>query len=114
MEERDPNAVSVAERLISSLMHRFRDIQFTLHPEGLVGEAPGKNSNIAWAAKHAHKKYYGSENWKDVLLTVMDSTLENAKMGVRTLTLVQAILTFLALTLKWSNQGISKIGARVT
>lgn len=73
MEARDQNAVSVANQLLFSFKHRFRDIQYTTHPEGLAGEAPGKSSNISWAAKEVQRKYYGSPQFKDVMLTVMDS-----------------------------------------
>jgi hypothetical protein len=73
MEARDPNAASVAESLLFTFKHRFRHIQYTIHPEDLAGEAPGKSSNISWAAKEVQKKYYSSSAWKDVMLTVMDS-----------------------------------------
>ncbi len=73
MEARDPNASSVANQLLFLFKHRFRDMQHTVHPEGLAGEAPGKSSNISWAAKDVQRKYYGSSNFKDVMLTVMDS-----------------------------------------
>ena len=73
MEARDPNASAVANQLLSLFKTRFRDMQHTVHPEGLAGEAPGKSSNISWAAKEVQRKYYGSPNFKDILLTVMDS-----------------------------------------
>lgn len=73
MEERDPNATSVATKLLSIYEHRFYGIQFTLHPGGLEGEAPGKSSNIGWAAREVQQKYFGKSGWKDKLVTVMDS-----------------------------------------
>lgn len=75
MEARDPNATSVANQLLFQYKHRFRDMQSTTHPQDLAGEAPGKSSNISWAAKEVQKKYYACPHWKDVMLTVMDSRL---------------------------------------
>jgi hypothetical protein len=73
MEARDPNASSVAETLLFTFKHRFRHIQYTTHPDDLAGEAPGKSSNISWAAKEVQRKYYSTSAWKDIMLTVMDS-----------------------------------------
>jgi len=73
MEERDPNADFVATKLESSFRQRFKDIQHTTHPPDLPGEVPGKSSNISWAAKEVQRKYSHRQNWRDVLLTVMDS-----------------------------------------
>ena len=84
MEARDPNASSVANQLLLMFKHRFKDMQYTTHPEGLIGEAPGKSSNISWAAKEVQRKYYGSPNFKDVLLTVMDSGVSSSHIIVTT------------------------------
>jgi hypothetical protein len=73
MEARDLKAASVAETLLFTFQNRFRHIQYTMHPEDLAGEAPGKSSNISWAAKEVQRKYYSTSAWKDVMLTVMDS-----------------------------------------
>jgi hypothetical protein len=73
MEARDSNASSVAKQLLFTFKNRFRHIQYTIHPEDLAGEAPGKSSNISWAAKEVHRKYYSTSMWKDVMLTVLDS-----------------------------------------
>jgi hypothetical protein len=74
MEARDPDAALVAETLLFTFKHHFRHIQYTMHPEDLAGEAPGKSSNISWAAKEVQRKYYTTSAWKDIMLTVMDST----------------------------------------
>jgi hypothetical protein len=73
MEARDPNASSVAEQLLFTFKNRFRHIQYTMHPEDLAGEAPGKSSNISWTGKEVQRMYYSSSAWKDIMLTVMDS-----------------------------------------
>ena len=73
MEERDPNAVKVAQSLIQLFIGKFRDIQYTMHPAEIPGEAPGKSSNVSWAAKAIEQKYIKRPEWSDVLITVMDS-----------------------------------------
>lgn len=73
MEERDPNGVSVAQSLIQLFSGSFREIQFTVHPAGLPGEAPGKSSNVSWAARQIERKYVNDPDWSSVLITVMDS-----------------------------------------
>ncbi|KEF53760.1 uncharacterized protein A1O9_10161 [Exophiala aquamarina CBS 119918] len=73
MEQRDPNAAAVATSLSHLFKHKFRDLQVTLHPSDIPGEAPGKSSNVSWAAKAVERKYVNSSSWTDVLITVMDS-----------------------------------------
>ena len=73
MEERDPNGIPMAKSLLNLFQSRFRDLQYTVHPGGLPGEAPGKSSNIKWAANAAENKYRGHSRAQDVLVTVMDS-----------------------------------------
>ena len=75
MEQRDPQAVPFAQTLVELFKDRFRDIQYTLHPADMPGEAAGKSSNISWAAREAIFKHKSSPNWKDTLMTVMDSKL---------------------------------------
>ena len=73
MEERDPNGITVAEGLVQLFASKFRDMQYTVHPTGLPGEAPGKSSNVSWAAKRVQDKYLKLSDWLSVLITVMDS-----------------------------------------
>ncbi|OCT46515.1 sphingomyelinase family [Cladophialophora carrionii] len=73
MEERDPKGSKVAQSLITLFSGKFRDMQYTVHPAGLPGEAPGKSSNVSWAAKQIERKYLNNPNWSSVLVTVMDS-----------------------------------------
>lgn len=73
MEQRDPNGEATAEQLVKAFEHRFFRMQSTIHPVSIEGEVPGKSSNISWAAKEIERVYKGSPNWKDVLITVMDS-----------------------------------------
>lgn len=72
MEEKDPDAAKVALVLTDAFRHKFRDIQHTIHPFGLPGEAQGKSSNISWAAQQVSAKYKESAEKEDVILTIMD------------------------------------------
>jgi hypothetical protein len=86
MEERDPNAVSVAQHLIQLFKGSFREMQFTVHPANLPSEAPGKSSNVSWAAKAIEHKYVNHQDWSSVLITVMDSKSFTSEVRRRRLT----------------------------
>ncbi|KAG6358322.1 hypothetical protein INS49_014206 [Diaporthe citri] len=73
MEERDPHAIEVAEALVSKFSPSFLDIQYCAHPSDIPGESQGKSANVAWAARAVESKYQGRPNFRDVLVTVMDS-----------------------------------------
>lgn len=75
IEERDPQAVKVAEELVSNFSPSFLGIQYCVHPSDIPGESPGKSANVAWAARDVEKKYLGRPDFRDVLVTVMDSEL---------------------------------------
>lgn len=74
MEERDPHAIKVAEALVSRFRPSFLDIQYCAHPSDIAGESHGKSANVAWAARAVEAKYLSQPNFRDVLVTVMDST----------------------------------------
>lgn len=73
MEERDPNAIKVAEALVSKFSSSFLGMQYCAHPSDIPGESLGKSANVAWAARLAEKKYVGQPSLQDVLVTIMDS-----------------------------------------
>lgn len=73
MEERDPHAIRVAEALVSQFRLSFLDIQYCAHPSDIAGESQGKSANVAWAARAVEEKYLSRPNFRDVLVTVMDS-----------------------------------------
>lgn len=73
MEERDPNATKAAEALVSKFSPSFLDIQYCVHPSDIAGENQGKSANVAWAARAVEKKHMDQPNFRDVLVTVMDS-----------------------------------------
>ena len=72
MEQREDNAVEKATMLISHWDHAFRQVTYTLHPEGLPGEACGKSSNESWAAKQLCSDYPIGSRQQDVIVTVLD------------------------------------------
>ncbi|KAF2213719.1 hypothetical protein CERZMDRAFT_39472 [Cercospora zeae-maydis SCOH1-5] len=73
MEEKEEGSASKAAGLIKSFEASFFRMSYTVHPSGLPGEAQGKSSNEAWAAKQAMRDY--PEDWikRNVVMTVMDA-----------------------------------------
>lgn len=71
MEQRENNVELKAMSLVSEFVKKFRSIDFTLHPSDIPGEAPGKGSNVAWAARKLSEKYSMSIR-KDVIITGID------------------------------------------
>lgn len=73
MEDKDPDAVSVAKEMVDRYDQKFASIQYTLHPAGIPGEAPGKSSNISWCARQIMEQYADSPHKASIVLTVMDA-----------------------------------------
>lgn len=73
MEQREHNAELKAMNLIQEFVKKFRSIDFTLHPSDIPGEAPGKGSNMAWAARKLSERYSMTQR-KDVIVTGIDGT----------------------------------------
>jgi hypothetical protein len=71
MEARESNVELKALSLVSEFVKKFRFIDFTLHPSDIPGEAAGKGSNMAWAARKASERYSGAQR-KDVIITGID------------------------------------------
>jgi hypothetical protein len=71
MEARESGVEMKALTLVSEFVKKFRFIDFTLHPGDIPGEAPGKSSNISWAARKASERYSGAQR-KDVIITGID------------------------------------------
>ena len=72
MEQRDPDAQSVANSLINIFESCFHNISLTLHPGDISGEVAGKSSNVSWAARQLSHNYVDSESRKNCVITVMD------------------------------------------
>lgn len=73
METREPGAEIKALGLVSEYIKKFRFIHFTMHPSDIPGEAPGKGSNAAWAARKLSERY-SIQGRKDVIITGIDGT----------------------------------------
>ncbi|KIE01970.1 sphingomyelinase family, partial [Metarhizium majus ARSEF 297] len=57
MEQREVESESKALKLIHEFVNKFRSIDFSIHPADIPGEAAGKGSNLAWAARKLSVKY---------------------------------------------------------
>lgn len=71
METRETGSETKALGLVSEYIKNFRFIHFTLHPGDIPGEAPGKSSNTAWAARKLSERYPLNQR-KDVIITGID------------------------------------------
>lgn len=74
MELRETGGESKALSLAQRYANKFRSIDYTLHPAGIPGEAAGKGSNLAWAARKLSSNYTMSGR-KNVIVTGIDGTL---------------------------------------
>lgn len=73
MEHRESSAETKALGLIQEFAKKFRFLDFTLHPSEMPGEAAGKGSNLAWAARKLSEKYSVAVR-KNVIITGIDGT----------------------------------------
>lgn len=100
METRESGAEVKAMGLVSEYMKKFRFIYFTMHPSDIPGEAPGKGSNAAWAARKLSERY-SIEERRDVIITGIDGmSLHFIPKGCRyaNAEIQQPIATFLRTT----------------
>ncbi|KAK4085460.1 CAZyme family GT2 [Trichoderma aggressivum f. europaeum] len=72
MELRETGGESKARSLIQQFVKKFRSIDYTLHPGDIPGEAAGKGSNMAWAARKLSSKYPMFVR-KNVIVTGIDA-----------------------------------------
>lgn len=75
MEEGEPAAAKKAEQLIALFGHRFASMIYTVHPKNIEGEARGKSSNVAWAAKEYARVHASPdrEQARYEVISVMDA-----------------------------------------
>lgn len=71
MEQREQGGESKALALIQEFVKKFRSIDYTVHPSDIPGEAAGKGSNMAWAARKLSAKY-PADGRKNVVVTGLD------------------------------------------
>ncbi|OAA73165.1 hypothetical protein ISF_00066 [Cordyceps fumosorosea ARSEF 2679] len=72
MEQREAKGEAKALELIQEFGRKFRRMDYTTHPSDIPGEAAGKGSNMAWAAKKLSEKY-SMKSRNNVVITSMDS-----------------------------------------
>ena len=82
MEQRERNAELKALSLISEFIKKFRSIDFTLHPFGIPGEAAGKGSNCAWAARRLSERY-PLQIRQSVIVTSIDGMFARPSLSSR-------------------------------
>lgn len=80
MEMGEAGAKVKAGALIKEFSDQFRDIEYTLHPNDIPGEAQGKSSNLCWASKHVNGKYLDGHMKRNVIVTVMDCKLPQLEL----------------------------------
>lgn len=73
MEQREVESESKALKLIHEFVNKFRSIDFSIHPADIPGEAAGKGSNLAWAARKLSVKYSMGMR-QNVIVTGIDGT----------------------------------------
>lgn len=72
MEQRDSEAKTQAETLITQFRDSFHAMSYTLHPGDIEGEVAGKSSNVSWAARQLSHNYVDTESRRNCVITVMD------------------------------------------
>ncbi|EMC95883.1 hypothetical protein BAUCODRAFT_148743 [Baudoinia panamericana UAMH 10762] len=73
MEAKEEKSNVKAQTLIDRHTKSFYKMSFTIHPEGIPGEAQGKSSNESWAAKQVLRDYPDHEVRQNVIITTMDA-----------------------------------------
>jgi Glycosyl transferase family group 2 len=71
MECREVGSEPKAIQLKMEYQETFGSIDYTMHPV-IIGEAPGKSSNVNWAARYMAAKFDAKEHARQVI-TVIDS-----------------------------------------
>jgi hypothetical protein len=72
MEEKEAGSTAKAKLLIAEFAQCFLAIKSSIHPYGIPGEAAGKSSNVAFAARKIFANH--ERDGQDVIITVMDGT----------------------------------------
>lgn len=72
MEEREQGAEKKALQLKIEYEDVFGDLVYTQHPGDIPGEAPGKSSNVNWAARQMAQRFPSSA-YSSIVITVIDA-----------------------------------------
>jgi hypothetical protein len=70
MEDKEAGAGAKAKLLVAEFAQCFLAIRASVHPYGIPGEAAGKSSNVAFAARKIFANH--QRDGQEVIITVMD------------------------------------------
>lgn len=74
MEEKEEKSAVKAAGICRAFESSFYRMSYTVHPSNIPGEAQGKSSNEAWAAKQIMKDYTDEVVKQNTIITTMDGT----------------------------------------
>lgn len=74
MEEKEEKSAVKAAGICRTFESSFYRMSYTVHPSNIPGEAQGKSSNEAWAAKQIMKDYTDEIVKQNTIITTMDGT----------------------------------------
>ena len=80
MEEKEEKSAFKAASLCATFEKLFFRISYTVHPAGIPGEAQGKSSNEAWAAKQVLLDYQDERVKKNIVVTTMDGKDQSSRL----------------------------------
>ena len=72
MEQKEEKSDVKAQTLINTFNKTFYKMSYTIHPQGIPGEAQGKSSNESWAGKQACRDYPDAALKPNIIMTTMD------------------------------------------
>jgi hypothetical protein len=70
MEEKEAGSMTKAKLLMTEFAKCFLAIKSSIHPYAIPGEAAGKSSNVAFAARRVFANH--QHDSQDVIITIMD------------------------------------------
>ncbi|CAK4024836.1 hypothetical protein AC578_2731 [Lecanosticta acicola] len=73
MEEKEEKAASKAAAICGTFEKSFYRMSYTVHPSNIPGEAQGKSSNEAWAAREIMEDYPDELTRQNTIITTMDA-----------------------------------------
>ena len=97
MEEKEDKSAFKAQNLITAFEQSFYKMSYTIHPEGIPGEAQGKSSNESWAGKQACKDYSDAALKPNIIMTTMDGQCDSRRCMSRLLTLCSGYTSLIPL-----------------
>jgi hypothetical protein len=97
MEEKEDKSAFKAQNLITAFEQSFYKMSYTIHPEGIPGEAQGKSSNESWAGKQACRDYPDAALKQNIIMTTMDGQWDPRRYMCHLLTVVSGYTPLVSL-----------------